>query len=273
MALNLDAPLWLIGAGKMGCAMAAGWLEEGLDPVMIRVQDPGPSDEARTLFDKFGVKITAEISTDAKPSVVVLAVKPQIMDKVLPSLKPVIGPDSLLLSIAAGRTIDSLMKFFEPTTALVRSMPNTPAAIGRGMTVCVGNNHVTDRQKETCTTLLNAVGEVAWVKDEKLMDAVTAVSGSGPAYIFLLAEAMTEAGVKAGLDVELATKLARATISGAGELLHLSDVDATQLRKNVTSPGGTTAAALDVLMAEPGMHDLLARAIKAATERSKELAS
>jgi len=274
MTLQLPAPLWLIGAGKMGCAMAAGWLEDGLDPGLVQVQDPNPSDDAKILFEKFGVAITPEIKAgSAAPSIVVLAVKPQIMDKVLPALKSMIGADSVLLSIAAGRTISSLSNFFEPTAAIVRSMPNTPAAIGRGMTVCVANNHVVETQKDLCTDLLNAVGEVAWVDDEDEMDAVTALSGSGPAYIFLLAEAMTAAGVEAGLDEELAIQLARATISGAGELLHHSDVDATQLRVNVTSPGGTTAAALNVLMAEPGMKDLLSRAIKAAAKRSKELAS
>ena len=265
--------LWVIGAGKMGCAMALGWLEDGFDPGRIRVQDPQPSEEAQALFAKYDIAITPEIrKSESSPSVVVLAVKPQIMDKVLPGLRDAIDQDTLLLSIAAGRTIDSLARHFSPSTAIIRSMPNTPASIGRGITVCVANGHVSDTQKSLCSKLLGAIGEVAWLDDENLMDAVTAVSGSGPAYIFHMAEALTAAGIAAGLDEALATRLARATISGAGEMLHLSDESTAKLRENVTSPGGTTAAALDVLMADPGLTELLTRAVKAATARSKELA-
>jgi len=272
-SLSLPAPLWLVGAGKMGCAMASGWLEEGLAPALISVQDPDPSAEAMTLFDKFGVPIVPLIKAGGvPPSVVVLAVKPQIMDDVLAHLKPGLGGDTLLLSIAAGRTIDSIAKHFSPSTAVVRSMPNTPASVGRGMTVAVANAQVSEGQKQSCTQLLSAVGEVAWLDDEGLMDAVTALSGSGPAYIFLLAECLAEAGVAAGLDHELAAQLARATISGAGELLRLSDLDAEELRQNVTSKGGTTAAALEVLMSESGLKDLMKRAVAVAKARSEELA-
>ncbi len=272
MTLAPAAPIWLIGAGKMGSAMASGWLEEGLDPGLLEVQDPHASDDARALFEKFGVHITARIEGDrGAPSMAVIAVKPQMMDEVLPGLAPMMGADTVLLSIAAGRPIASMAKFFAANAAIVRSMPNTPASIGRGMTVAVAGSHVSEAQRAFCAQVLGAVGDVAWIDDEGQLDAVTAVSGSGPAYVFHLAECLAKAGVEAGLDKALAERLARATVSGAGEMLHLSDLGADRLRENVTSPGGTTAAALEVLMGDPGLADLLVKAVAAAAARSKQL--
>jgi pyrroline-5-carboxylate reductase len=200
-----------------------------------------------------------------------MAVKPQAMDAVLPPLAKLAGPHTLVLSIAAGCRIATFEQHLPKATAVVRAMPNTPAAIGRGISVCVANAHVTPRQKALCDRLLAAVGEVGWIDDESLMDAVTAVSGSGPAYVFLLVEALAEAGVAAGLDASLAMRLARATVSGTGELLHQSRLEPAKLRENVTSPGGTTAAALSVLMAPGGLGALMKRAVAAAVKRGKEL--
>jgi pyrroline-5-carboxylate reductase len=195
------------------------------------------------------------------------------MDAVLPGLKSCIAKQTVVLSIAAGKTIEYFQRHLGADTAIVRSIPNTPAAIGRGITVASANPNVTAQQKELCDALLQAAGMVAWSDDEAVIDPVTAVSGSGPAYVFLLAECLEEAGVAAGLDKDLARMLARETVSGAGELLRQSELPASELRKNVTSPGGTTAAALEILMGEGGFEDLLTRAVKAAAERSRELSS
>lgn len=273
MTLSLDGPLLLVGAGKMGGAMLAGWLERGLAASRIVVLDPAPPPEvARLLAARSVRRIGKAEEIDAPPAVMLLAVKPQLMEAVFAPLARHAGPDTLVLSIAAGRTIASFQQHLPAGAPIVRAMPNTPAAVGRGITVCCPNAHVTAAQRATCDGLLGAVGEVAWVDDEALIDPVTAVSGSGPAYIFLLAESLAKAGVAVGLEPELAAKLARATVAGAGELLHRSDLDAATLRQNVTSPGGTTAAALSVLMGEPGLDELMTRAIQAATTRGRELA-
>ncbi len=200
----------------------------------------------------------------------VIAVKPQTFRDAGPALRPLIGASTLVVSIMAGITIAVLDEVCGGR--IVRAMPNTPAAIGRGITVAVAAKGVNADQRATTDALLRATGAVEWVDDEALMDAVTAVSGSGPAYIFLLAEELARAGVAAGLPADLAAKLARDTVAGSGELLHRSDLDAATLRQNVTSPGGTTAAALGVLMGENGLKELMTRAIAAATARSKELA-
>ena len=200
-----------------------------------------------------------------------VAVKPQTAPEAMPALAPFVGGSTVTVSIMAGRTL----RFLEgalPRAALVRAMPNTPAAIGRGITVAVANARVSPPQRELVHALLSAVGAVEWVEDEALMDAVTAVSGSGPGYVFLLAEAMARAGVAAGLPPALAATLARATVAGSGELLHRSPLDAASLRQNVTSPGGTTAAALEVLMGKDALEPLMTRAIAAATKRSRDLA-
>jgi pyrroline-5-carboxylate reductase len=265
----LAGNLVLLGAGKMGGAMLAGWLAGGLKPEQAIVIEPMPSDELTALAAR-GVQVNP--STAGPAAAVVIAVKPQGAAAALASLAPMVGPQTVAVSIMAGRPLAFLEQHLPTGTAAVRAMPNTPAAIGRGMTVAVPNARVSSVQRDLAHQLLAATGAVEWVADEALMDAVTAVSGSGPAYVFLLAEALAKAGVAAGLPPELAAKLARETVSGSGELLHTSKLDAAVLRQNVTSPGGTTAAALGVLMAEPGLQALLDRAIDAATKRSRELA-
>jgi len=266
---DFSGTLVLVGAGKMGGAMVEGWLGLGLDPVKLAVLEPQSSAQIAALARR-GVAINPGGIRAA--SVVVLAIKPQVAPLVLPGLRAMINRSTVVLSIMAGRTLAFLDDRLGPAMAIVRAMPNTPAAIGRGITVAVPNARVTHSQRDVVGRLLSATGAVEWVGDEALMDAVTAVSGSGPAYVFLLAEYLAHAGVAAGLPAELATRLARATVAGSGELLHLSDLDAATLRENVTSPGGTTAAALDVLMAKNGLGPLMETAIAAATKRSRELA-
>lgn len=272
MSLSLNGAVVLAGAGKMGTALVQGWLARGLPPSSIIIQEPTLSPETAAVVDAHGLRVSPELSDlKAPPAVIVAAVKPQVMDSVFAPLARLAGPDTVVLSIAAGRSIASFEKYLAPRIAVVRAMPNTPAAIGRGITGAVGNAHLTSDQKAMCSALLSAVGDVVWVPDESLIDAVTAVSGSGPAYVFLLVECLTKAGVKAGLDIETATTLARATVSGAGELLHQSPLSAEALRKNVTSPGGTTAAALNVLMRDDGLQPLLNEAVLAAKERGRVL--
>lgn len=273
MTIELEGPLLLVGAGKMGGAMLSGWLAQGLDRSKVVVVDPAPPPEVKAMLDAQGIRHeTGTPLLDAPPAVMLMAVKPQVMDAVLAPLAGLAAPSTLLVSIAAGRTIASFEKHLKSGTPVIRTMPNTPAAIGRGITVCVANRHVGPRERSLCEALLAAVGEVGWVEDEALIDAVTAVSGSGPAYVFLLVETMAAAGVKAGLEPELSMRLARATVSGSGELLRQSDLPAATLRQNVTSPGGTTAAALGILMAQDGLEALMTRAIDAAAKRGRELA-
>jgi pyrroline-5-carboxylate reductase len=219
-----------------------------------------------------GVSEAAAVAEELAPAIVVLAIKPQQMASVLPALARLVRPETAFLSIAAGKTIGVLQRHLGDQAAIVRAMPNTPVAVGRGITVLCANPLASAEQRARCERLMAAVGEVAWVEDERLLDAVTALSGGGPAYVFLLIECLARAGVEAGLPEALAMQLARTTVSGAGELARLSSEPAGQLRKNVTSPGGTTQAALEVLMAESGLQTLLARAILAAAERSRELA-
>lgn len=257
----------------MGYALLSGWLEGGLEPERILVQDPAPQPRIASELGAKGITAHAEVAAlPEPPAVVLVAVKPQVMNHVLPQLARLLGPRSVVMSIAAGRRITGLAAHLPPGTAIVRAMPNTPASVGRGFTVAVGNAYATAGQREACDGLLRAVGDVTWVEDEGLMDAVTAVSGSGPAYVFHLAECLAEAGIAAGLAPQLAQQLARATVAGAGELLHRSHLDAAQLRGGVTSPGGTTAAALEVLMGQNGLADLMHNAVAAATRRSRELA-
>jgi pyrroline-5-carboxylate reductase len=266
---KFSGTLLLVGAGKMGSAMLDGWLARGLSPKKIAVIEPQPGKTIKTLA-RHGLAL----NTKGKPgpaSAVVIAVKPQTAPDAVPPLKAYVSKNTLVLSIMAGRTLGFLQQAL-PGAAIVRAMPNTPAAIGRGITVACPNAKVTARQRNLASDLLAAIGTVEWAHDEGLMDAVTAVSGSGPAYVFLLAEAMTKAGIAAGLPVELAARLARETVAGSGELLHRSSLDAATLRKNVTSPGGTTAAALEVLMGRGGFDELLTKAIAAATRRGRELA-
>jgi pyrroline-5-carboxylate reductase len=260
----------LVGAGKMGGALLQGWIGLGVDPACLVVIEPQPAASIEALSAR-GVRINpdpASICADA----VVIAVKPQIAAEIMPNVAPLMSPSAVVISIMAGRTIAFLAGGLPHNAAVVRAMPNTPAAIGRAITVAVANSLVRPEQRKLADGLLRATGAVEWIDDEALMDAVTAVSGSGPAYVFLLAESLARAGEKAGLPAELAVQLARATVAGSGELLHRSSIDAAVLRQNVTSPGGTTAAALDVLMAPGGLDLLMERAIAAATRRSRELA-
>lgn len=257
----------------MGGALLEGLMARGLDPRRVLVQDPSPPAEIAAQLASRGIVAEPTVeSLPEPPGVIVAAVKPQVMDAVFPPVARLAGPKTLTVSIAAGRTLKSFEAHLPANAAVVRAMPNTPAAIGRGITVCAPNAHVTSGQRTLCESLMAAVGEVAWVERESAMDAVTAVSGSGPAYVFLLAEALEKAAVAAGLDPTLARSLARATVSGAGELMMRSGEDASVLRRNVTSPGGTTAAALAVLMAEGGLEDLLRKAVLAGEGRSRELA-
>ena len=267
---DLSGTILLAGAGKMGGAMLDGWLALGLAAKNIAVIEPQPSREIAALSAR-GQRLNASRDAVGDVAAVVVAVKPQTADEAMPVLAPFVGGATVVVSIMAGRTLQFLARSL-PGAAIVRAMPNTPAAIGRGMTVAVPNARVSQTQRARVDALLSAVGAVEWVADEALMDAVTALSGSGPAYVFLLAEAMARAGTAAGLPAALAATLARATVAGAGELLNRSPLDAATLRQNVTSPGGTTAAALEVLMAEGGLERLMTAAIAAATKRSRELA-
>jgi pyrroline-5-carboxylate reductase len=267
---HLPGTIVLVGAGKMGSAMLDGWLALGLSPRNVAVLEPQPTPEVAALA-AHGLRLNPPADALGDVAAVVVAVKPQVAPEITPALAPFVGAATVVVSIMAGRTLAFLAAAL-PGAALVRAMPNTPAAIGRGITVAVANARVSDAQRALVDALLSAVGAVEWVADEALMDAVTALSGSGPAYVFLLAETMAQAGAAAGLPPALAATLARATVAGAGELLHRSPLDAATLRQNVTSPGGTTAAALDVLMAKDGLTPLMRRAIAAATARSRELA-
>jgi pyrroline-5-carboxylate reductase len=266
---DFSGTLILVGAGRMGGAMLEGWIALGIDPAKIVVLEPNPSRELTKLTGR-GLRLNPG-ERAAEASVLVIAVKPQVADEVVPALAPRVGPSSVVISIMAGRTLQGLERAL-PRAGLIRAMPNLPAAIGRGITVAVPNARVSGRQRDVADRLLGATGAVEWVEDESLLDAVTAVSGSGPAYVFLLAETLALAGAAAGLPAELAARLARATVCGAGALLDDSALDPTALRQNVTSPGGTTAAALEVLMGEQGLRPLLERAVIAATRRSRELA-
>jgi pyrroline-5-carboxylate reductase len=259
----------LVGAGKMGSALLEGWVALGLQPGSLMVIEPNPSAAVGALVGK-GLRLNPVENPD-DVAALVLAVKPQVAPEVTQTLTPFLGAATVVISIMAGRTLRFLESSF-PHAAVVRAMPNTPASIGCGVTVAVPNPRVSGEQRALVNGLLSAVGAVEWIDDEALMDAVTALSGSGPAYIFLLAEAMARAGAAAGLSPALASALARATVAGSGELLRRSPLDAASLRENVTSPGGTTAAALEVLMGRSGLQELMTKAIAAAARRSRELA-
>ncbi|MEO4041264.1 pyrroline-5-carboxylate reductase [Hoeflea sp. CAU 1731] len=266
-----SAPIVLVGAGNMGGAMLAGWLASDTDAGSLVIVDPAPSPAVQVLIDKHGLRHEKTAPSDVKAAIVFLAVKPQMMEAVLPTLAGLIGDYTLCISIAAGTTVSTIQSFLGDIS-VVRAMPNTPAMVGRGITGAWANAAVSPVQRDFADRMLSVTGPVEWVEDEPLIDAITAVSGSGPAYVFYLVECMAEAGRRAGLDEDIAMRLARATVSGAGELMHRSDDPAATLRKNVTSPGGTTAAALDVLMGDDAMQDLLTRAVAAAKKRAGELA-
>jgi pyrroline-5-carboxylate reductase len=266
---HMAGTIVLAGAGKMGGALLTGWLARGLDACDIVVVEPHPTGEIAALTAR-GVRINPPPQDVGAVAALVVAVKPQIFRDAGPALRPFVGTGTLVLSIMAGTTIADIAEVCGGS--VVRAMPNTPAAIGRGITVAVPASTVGAGQRAMADALLRATGAVEWIDDEALMDAVTAVSGSGPAYVFLLAEELARAGVEAGLPAALATRLARETVSGSGELLRRSELSSATLRQNVTSPGGTTAAALEVLMGADGMQSLLTRAVAAATKRSNQLA-
>jgi len=268
---HLSRTILLVGAGKMGGALLEGWLGLGLDPKNAAVLEPQPTRELTALAGR-GLRLNPAASAIGEASAIIIAVKPQIASEIVPALASYVGAGTVVVSIMAGKTLDFLEQALSQRAALVRAMPNTPAAIGRGITVAVPNVRVSARQRELVHALLSATGAVEWIAEEALMDAVTAVSGSGPAYVFLLVEALARAGTAAGLPADLAARLARATVAGSGELLQRSPLDPASLRQNVTSPGGTTAAALEVLMGSPGLAELMERAVAAATQRSRQLA-
>ncbi len=263
-------PLLLIGCGKMGGAMLSGWLDRGLDQAVV--VEPVAAAVARfagraTLLDGPGA-----IPPGFRPAAVVLAIKPQEAAATLPAYARFAGPETVFLSIMAGRSVAGMRALLGGAAArVVRAMPNTPAAIGQGFTAAFAGPGVSPAQRDLADALLAAVGEVAWVPEEAMIDPVTAVSGGGPAYVFLLAEVLEAAAVEQGLPPDLARRMARATVAGSGALLAASAEDAAVLRRNVTSPKGTTERALAVLMATEAWPALVSRAIAAATERSREL--
>jgi pyrroline-5-carboxylate reductase len=264
------ARLVLVGAGKMGGAMAAGWLEGGLEASSLIILEPNPSPEVEALGAK-GVALNP--LNPAPPEALVLAVKPQTLDAVAPQVAPMVSERTLVVSILAGKTIANLKARLSRARTIVRAMPNTPAAIGRGVTAAFASPDATDGQRRWCETLLRAVGAFYWLEDEAQIDAVTAISGSGPAYVFALTEAIAAAGERLGLREDLAMCLARGTVEGAAELMRRESGTAPAvLRRAVTSPGGTTAAALAVLQGEGGLDGLMIRAAAAACARAAEMA-
>lgn len=273
MTEKMTRPLLLVGCGKMGSAMLSGWLDSGIAAAGVIVVEPmGAPAEFAGIAGVTVVASTDELAADLSPEVVVFAVKPQQMDSVAPAYKRFAGGGTAFLSIAAGKNIAYFAEQLGAGAAIVRAMPNTPAAIGQGITVCCSNDAASAAQRELCRALLSATGEAVVVDDENLIDAVTAVSGGGPAYVFLLIECLAAAGVAAGLPQDLSDRLALVTVAGSGQLALASDEPPATLRENVTSPGGTTLEALKILMADDGLQPLMTRAIAAATERSRELA-
>jgi pyrroline-5-carboxylate reductase len=272
MPLGQLGSVVLVGAGNMGGAMLSGWLKKGVPGASVTVIDPSPSETMSTMITDAGARHFSALPDGTVADILFLAVKPQLMDAVLPPLKSAVGPGTVVVTVAAGKTLAYLQNHLGDA-AMVRAMPNTPAMIGRGVTGAYANPKVTEAQRESVQSLLKVSGPVEWVSSEADIDAVTAVSGSGPAYVFYLVECMAEAGRKAGLPADLAMRLARETVSGAGELLHQSTDEASRLRQNVTSPNGTTAAALAVLMADDGMQPLFDKAVAAAKTRAEELGS
>lgn len=261
--------LILVGFGKMGQALFEGWRKQSPAPDCLIV-DPFAETvpDGATLY-----KTAADIPTDYQPDVIVFAVKPQVMGEIVPAYQRFISDTALFLSIAAGKTLAALEHLLSPTAAVIRAMPNTPAAAGKGITVLCGNAPVRDGEKQVALDLMAAVGKALWTEDESLMNAVTAVSGSGPAYVFYLIECLAKAGENSGLPADMAMELARETVTGSAALAaDAADTPAASLRENVTSPGGTTAAALAVLMdQDSGLQQLMDKAVAAATVRGKEL--
>lgn len=267
-ALRNIGPVMLVGAGKMGLALARGWLDAGLPPTNLLLVDPNPGDAARELADDYGLTLNGE-AVGLRPNVLVLAVKPQIADAVMAALTPVVGPQTLAISIAAGIDLARLSRGFG-MGRVMRTMPNTPAQIGKGITGAVAGPEVGAEDRDNAEALLRAAGPVVWFDDESQLDAVTAVSGSGPAYVFHLVEALAAAAKAQGLPDAIAEQLARQTVIGSAALLEADPAPPAILRQNVTSPNGTTAAGLAVLMGENGLTELIGRTVAAARQRSEE---
>jgi pyrroline-5-carboxylate reductase len=267
----LPSSLVLVGAGKMGGAMLEGWLSVGLKAGAVTVLEPQPSAEIQTLCATHRIPLNTPLRDIRPPQVVVLAIKPQALEAAAPVVGRLAGAETLLISILAGKTIADLNRHLPRAAAIVRAMPNLAAAVRFSATAAVAGDGVTSGQRAVAHALLASVGAVEWVDSERLIDAVTALSGSGPAYVFYLTECLAHAGALAGLPPNIAEHLARATVIGAGELLQQGDLPPAKLRHDVTSPGGTTAAALEVLMAEPGLRELLRDAVAAAKRRAQEL--
>lgn len=261
--------LLLVGGGKMGFALMQGWLGAGVSAAQIMVQEPAPSDALRAA----GVTLNPDAATleSHPPAIVILAVKPQMIEAVLPDLAAQLGGAPLVLSLMAGVPV-ATMRALLGDGAYVRTMPNTPASIGKGMTALYADANVDASQKDISAALLAAVGKTVWLESEKMIDAVTAISGSGPAYVFHLVEALQAGAQALGLAEETSRQLAVQTIIGAAAMLAEPNGEAAELRRNVTSPGGTTEAALDVLMGENGLGELMRRATQAAANRAQELA-
>lgn len=271
MSNPLPKTLVLIGAGKMGGAMLEGWLRIGMNPGGISLIDPNPSDEMVALASEKGMALNPSADAIAPTEVLVLATKPQMLDTAAPSVQAFIHPKTLVISILAGKTLGDLSARLPNANAVIRAMPNLPASVQRGATGAAAGPGVSSAQRAMADALLRSIGVVEWLESETLIDAVTALSGSGPAYVFHLVECMAAAGVAAGLPADIAERLARATVEGAGELLHQSSLSPATLRQNVTSPAGTTAAALAVLMADDGLKPLMNQAVAAAKRRAEEL--
>jgi pyrroline-5-carboxylate reductase len=266
MEFVAEKGLVLLGCGKMGGAMLQGWLQGGLPPSSVWVIDPKPSDWLKST----GVTINGDLP--AAPGIVLIAVKPQMMGDALPVLREMGNGTTLFISVAAGTPISAFEDALGSHSPIIRAMPNTPAAVGRGITSIIGNSHASSGQLDLAEVLLKAVGQVVRLENEDQMDAVTGVSGSGPAYVFHMIECMARAGEAEGLSPELAMQLAQATVAGAGALAEAADETPSELRVNVTSPNGTTQAGLDVLMDEEnGLPDLIRRTVGAAANRSREL--
>ena len=267
----MNISLTLIGAGKMGGAMLQGWLKLGLDAGRTQIIDPHPSAEMIALCAAHGCSLNP--AQPGQTDVIVLAIKPQMFDSAGEALNTLLQPSSLLISVMAGKTIANMQARLPDARLFIRAMPNTPAAVGRGITGVYATPAVSEAQRALASTLLGAIGRVEWLENETQIDMVTALSGSGPAYVFYLAECMAKAGEAIGLPPALAARLARATVEGAGELMFQDQsISPSQLRINVTSPAGTTAAALAVLMADTGLSPLMSEAVAAAKRRAEELA-
>ncbi len=269
----LTGKLVLIGAGKMGTAMLEGWLGAGIKPSQVTIFDPAPPPETVELVARHSIVHNPPPGEVTGIEAILVAIKPQMVDDVLPGMAMLGREKPLIVSVVAGKTIATFQRHFGAAIPVIRTIPNTPAAVGRGITAMAASKQVSAQQMELATALLTSLGEVVVVDDEDLINACTAISGSGPAYIFHMTECLTVAGIELGLPANIAEQLARATVAGSGELMRATGTAAATLRQNVTSPKGTTYAALQVLMADPGgMKELMIRATEQADKRARELA-